>query len=197
MAKQNNDCWRRIETVLKDVNMSTNYLAKHIGLLRGENLYQIKRGNNKISIDVARRINQKFPEYSIPWLMFVPYYNSVWSIDCPMKKTPERELVISEMVANGAQVAAYFEGNDTMSEKYLQHTILFLRQITVDSIIFGRIYYVISSRIRLLCIVGEGSASDCLCLHDINSDSVKVEIQCDEIRAIWDLCGVYKHFDNR
>ena len=94
MAKQNNDCWRRIETVLKDVNMSTNYLAKHIGLLRGENLYQIKRGNNKISIDVARRINQKFPEYSIPWLMFgiddvdgipgvmrVPYYNSVWSID--------------------------------------------------------------------------------------------------------------------
>ena len=84
-----------------------------------------------------------------------------------------------------------------MSEKYLQHTILFLRQITVDSIIFGRIYYVISSRIRLLCIVGEGSASDCLCLHDINSDSVKVEIQCDEIRAIWDLCGVYKHFDNR
>ena len=210
MAKQNNDCWRRIETVLKDVNMSTNYLAKHIGLLRGENLYQIKRGNNKISIDVARRINQKFPEYSIPWLMFgiddvdgipgvmrVPYYNSVWSIDCPMKKRPERELVISEMVANGAQVAAYFEGNDTMSEKYLQHTILFLRQITVDSIIFGRIYYVISSRIRLLCIVGEGSASDCLCLHDINSDSVKVEIQCDEIRAIWDLCGVYKHFGNR
>lgn len=89
MAKQNNDCWRRIETVLKDVNMSTNYLAKHIGLLRGENLYQIKRGNNKISIDVARRINQKFPEYSIPWLMFgiddvdgipgvmrVPYYNT-------------------------------------------------------------------------------------------------------------------------
>ena len=35
MAKQNNDCWRRIETVLKDVNMSTNYLAKHIGLLLG------------------------------------------------------------------------------------------------------------------------------------------------------------------
>lgn len=48
MAKQNNDCWRRIETVLKDVNMSTNYLAKHIGLLRGENLYQIKRGNRKL-----------------------------------------------------------------------------------------------------------------------------------------------------
>lgn len=115
--------------------MSTNYFAKHIGLLRGENLYQIKRGNNKIGIDVARRINLKFPECSIPWLMFgiddvdgipgvlrVPYYNSVWSIDCPMKKRPERELVISEMVANGAQVAAYFEGNNTMSEKYLQHT---------------------------------------------------------------------------
>ena len=52
--KQNN--WQRIEAVIKWANMSTNYFARHIGLARGENLYQIKRGNNGISLDVADRI---------------------------------------------------------------------------------------------------------------------------------------------
>lgn len=41
--KQNN--WQRIEAVIKWANMSTNYFARYIGLARGENLYQIKRGN--------------------------------------------------------------------------------------------------------------------------------------------------------
>ena len=39
--KQNN--WQRIEAVIKWANMSTNYFARHIGLARGENLYQIKK----------------------------------------------------------------------------------------------------------------------------------------------------------
>lgn len=62
---------------------------------------------------------------------------------------------------------------------------------------YGRIYYVISSRIRLLCIIDKGAASDCLCLNDINSDSAKIEVHYNEVRAVWDLCGVYKHFDRR
>jgi len=57
--KQNN--WQRIEAVIKWANMSTNYFARYIGLARGENLYQIKRGNNGISLDVADRIVSKFP----------------------------------------------------------------------------------------------------------------------------------------
>ena len=57
--KQNN--WQRIEAVIKWANMSTNYFALYIGLARGENLYQIKRGNNGISLDVADRIVSKIP----------------------------------------------------------------------------------------------------------------------------------------
>lgn len=132
----------------------------------------------------------------IPGVMRVPYYNSVWSIDCPMKKTWKRAGHFRDGSKRGTSRSIFWGQRYNVWEISPTHDPV-LRQITVDSIIFGRIYYVISSRIRLLCIVGEGSASDCLCLHDINSDSVKVEIQCDEIRAIWDLCGVYKHFDNR
>lgn len=57
--KENN--WERIEAVIKWANMTTNYFARYIGLARGENLYQIKRGNNGISFDVANRIVAKFP----------------------------------------------------------------------------------------------------------------------------------------
>ena len=66
--KQNN--WQRIEAVIKWANMSTNYFALgHIGLARGENLYQIKRGNNGISLDVADRIVSKFPQVDKLWLL--------------------------------------------------------------------------------------------------------------------------------
>ena len=65
--KQNN--WQRIEAVIKWANMSTNYFALYIGLARGENLYQIKRGNNGISLDVADRIVSKFPQVDKLWLL--------------------------------------------------------------------------------------------------------------------------------
>ena len=65
--KQNN--WQRIEAIIKWANMSTNYFARHIWHARGENLYQIKRGNNGISLDVADRIVSKFPQVDKLWLL--------------------------------------------------------------------------------------------------------------------------------
>ena len=65
--KQNN--WQRIEAVIKWANMTTNYFARYIGLARRENLYQIKRGNNGISLDVAERIVAKFPQVDKLWLL--------------------------------------------------------------------------------------------------------------------------------
>lgn len=63
------NCWQRIEAVIGWAKMSTNGFARHIGLRRGENLYQIKRGNNGISLDVANRIVAKFPEVDKLWLL--------------------------------------------------------------------------------------------------------------------------------
>ena len=86
-----NENWKRISAVTKWAGMTTNFFAHHIGLPCGENLYQIKRGNNGISKDVAERIVLKFPDISKAWLltgegsMFashstgvsqIPFYNS-------------------------------------------------------------------------------------------------------------------------
>ena len=54
--------WQRIEMVIQQSKLTVNAFARHIGLPRGENLYQIKKGNNGISLDVAKRIVSKFPQ---------------------------------------------------------------------------------------------------------------------------------------
>lgn len=66
---KNPDNWARIEAVINMAQMTTNAFARHIGLPRGENLYQIKRGNNGVSLDLANRIVAKFSEISKLWLL--------------------------------------------------------------------------------------------------------------------------------
>lgn len=61
--------WQRIEMVIQQSKMTANAFARHIGLPRGENLYQIKKGNNGISLDVATRICQHYPEIDKFWLL--------------------------------------------------------------------------------------------------------------------------------
>lgn len=61
--------WERLSAVIEWASMSINYFARYIGLPRGENLYQIRRGNNGISRDVARRVITRFPEISEAWLL--------------------------------------------------------------------------------------------------------------------------------
>ena len=61
--------WERMNAVIEWASMSINYFARYIGLPRGENLYQIRRGNNGISRDVARRVITRFPEISEVWLL--------------------------------------------------------------------------------------------------------------------------------
>ncbi len=64
-----NDNWARIESVVEWADMTTNYFARYIGLPRGENLYQIKRGNNGISHKLAKMIVAKFPQIDLLWLL--------------------------------------------------------------------------------------------------------------------------------
>lgn len=70
--EQNNEkdeCWARLEQVIQMSGMSTNSFAKHIGLAHGENLYQIKKGNNRISPKVADCVCEKFPAVDKTWLL--------------------------------------------------------------------------------------------------------------------------------
>lgn len=61
--------WQRLEQVIKWTGLSTNAFASAIGLKRSENLYQIKRGNNRISKNLAELIASKYPVVSPAWLL--------------------------------------------------------------------------------------------------------------------------------
>lgn len=61
--------WHRLERVVKWTGLSVNSFALNIGLKRSENLYQIKKGNNGISRDLADLISEKYPSISKGWLL--------------------------------------------------------------------------------------------------------------------------------
>lgn len=65
-----NPAWERLSEVIGYSGLSVNAFAKAIGLKRGENLYQIKKGNNGISPKLAKRINRVLPCFSVAWLIF-------------------------------------------------------------------------------------------------------------------------------
>ena len=144
--------------------MSINYFARHIGLPRGENLYQIKRGNNGISRDLAERIVAKFPEISKLWLltgegqMFstpilqpatIPFYDTdvEGAIGCVEALQPTSELVIAPLT--GCDVAMRYLGK-AMGERTPSGTILLLQRTEVEALIPGEEYVVVCKKIVTL-----------------------------------------------
>ena len=69
IRERNLEDWQRLQQIIDDSGLTINAFARHIGLSRGENLYQIKRGHNGISRDLAERIHARYPQYSIRWLL--------------------------------------------------------------------------------------------------------------------------------
>ena len=55
MKKTDYSSWRRLERVIESSGLTINSFARYVGLPRGENLYQIKRGNYGISLGVAKK----------------------------------------------------------------------------------------------------------------------------------------------
>lgn len=61
--------WQRMEQVIRWTGLSTNAFATAVGLRRAENLYQIKRGNNRISKDLAELVVRRYPAVNKAWLL--------------------------------------------------------------------------------------------------------------------------------
>lgn len=165
--KENN--WERIEAVIKWANMTTNYFARYIGLARGENLYQIKRGNNGISFDVANRIVAKFPQIDKLWLltgegqMFadsrergarIPFYD----VDVEQGLAQLARLKSDEWLCLSfarpveSDFAMVYRGR-AMGDSIPPETVVLLKRIDPEAIIPGEEYAIVSRKIVTLRIV--------------------------------------------
>ena len=147
--------------------MTTNYFARYIGLPRGENLYQIKRGNNGISRDVADKIVSKFPQIDKLWVltgegqMFaapelrgatIPYYNAdvEQAVLLRDRLAADTGFVLPQVVE--CDFAMRYNGR-AMGDVIPAGTIVLLRNVEPDAIIPGGEYVIVSEKIVTLRIV--------------------------------------------
>ena len=203
--------WERLAQVIRATNHSANSFAKHIGLPRGENLYQIKRGNNRISLDVAQRIHDCYPEYSISWLMCgvneplvlpgeesqvmrVPIFRDLRMITNPLPDQTDGQLILSASVANGAQLAVPY--TDDILNPYLRNSMMLLRECVIDDIVYGNIYLVVTPSFRRFRIVQKDDDPNNLRLKTEQSDMFSdILVPRSRIQSLWLVCGAVCHME--
>ena len=196
--------------MLKYADMSANYFAKYIGLARGENLYQIKRGRNRISIDVAQKIHRKFPRFSISWLMcgepevidnnrdtikILPLYHDMWMMRF-LEDAADEQLIISTSAANGAQFAVSYTGNPMETPFYLRDTIFLFRKQSIEIIPTGSGLYLIGYKgERLLRFLDRNAYTDNILIVGLIPEYQAPEVvDCAAVESLWKVCATVKRW---
>lgn len=184
--------------------MSTNYFARHIGLPRGENLYQIKRGNNGISRDVANRIVARFPQINKLWVltgegqMFaspelrgvqIPYYNIdvVQGVLLRERLVPAWNLVVPGL--SQCDFAMRYDGRE-MGEALPSGTIVLLAAAEKEMMIPGGEYVVVSRKIVTLRTVypaSDGHKWRLAAVDKTNCDDIVLDTS--ELEAVYKVVG--------
>lgn len=208
--------WKRLEQVIRTTGHTVNSFAKHIGLPRGENLYQIKRGNNEISRDLARRIHQQYPVFSTAWLICgeeeilppnmasvplaasirespvvrIPIYHTTDAL--PPKAETNDFLILSAAAANGATFALPYA--DDILNPFLRDSLVLLRPHKGE-IMYGNIYLVETDNWKRFRILEADKNPDNLRLVTILPARFgEVLIRREMIRTIWLVCGAISKF---
>ena len=163
MNEPTNANWERLCKVIEHSGLSVNAFARAIGLSCGETLYQIRRGNNGISPNVAKRIHQKYPDFSLAWLMFgcgeslsevsgsvarIPVYRTL--PERLFRGEPDDCLILSAASAAGAEFAVPYA--DDLLNPFLRNSLLLLRE-QKGAILYGNIYLVETEHFRLFRIL--------------------------------------------
>ena len=155
--------WERLCKVIEHSGLSVNAFARAIGLSCGETLYQIRRGNNGISPNVAKRIHQKYPDFSLAWLMFgcgeslseisgsvarIPVYRTL--PERLFRGEPDDCLILSAASSHGAEFAVPYA--DDLLNLFLRSSLLLLRE-QKGAILYGNIHLVETEHFRLFRIL--------------------------------------------
>lgn len=197
-------CWPRLEAVIRWANMSTNYFARHIGLARGENLYQIKRGNNGISLNLADRIVKCFPEINKLWLltgegdMFlsipdngakIPFYDV--DVELAARNCENHDIACRMIVPAivDCDFAMRYLGH-AMEPQLPAGSIVLLKKSDINSIIPGNDYVIVGRKIVTLRTVRTADSPKQLRLAAADSERYdEIVIAKNEIEAVYAVCG--------
>lgn len=201
------DNWQRIEQVIKWSGIaSVSAFAREIGLNRGENLYQIKRGNNGISRDLAESIAAKYPQISKAWLLTgegemlpgktarerydIPFYKTDVTSISDLSEHDDPAYFISFPMFRGADLAT-FSFADAMEPEIPKGAIVFLQEADPEKLTPGGIYYVRSATFNGIRYVRNGETRKKLRLVPKNrADYDEIVIETADVEAIYRVRGM-------
>lgn len=92
---------KRLKAVIDSYKLSVNAFAKEIGLERAEKLYQVLRGRNGISKELAKIITTKYNDVNYSWLIsgIGDPFNRENDIHLKIEDIPEYDYSITELIA--------------------------------------------------------------------------------------------------
>ncbi|MFI3263370.1 MAG: S24 family peptidase [Rikenellaceae bacterium] len=200
--------WQRLEQVIKWAGKNTNSFAKELGLNRTENLYQIKKGNNKISKSLATKIVSVFPSINKSWLIFgegnmllsknnivpsntqasgVPFFedNNYNILSISASERPEATYSIFVPIAGECDLAIRLNSN-ALEPKITLGSIVLLKEINSSDIMYGYKYVILINGECILRIIkrDEDDSNDSIILQSINPDS-EIRINRSDIEKLY------------
>ncbi|MCC8035592.1 MAG: hypothetical protein LIO77_06650 [Rikenellaceae bacterium] len=194
---------------------SVSAFAREIGLNRGENLYQIKRGNNGISRELTETITAKYPAVSKAWLLTgegemlpgkaarvkydIPFYKSdavefIEGAQVPVGELlaalPDPEYYISFPMMQGCHFAA-FTFSDAMAPEIPGGSTLFFRHIEKEALTPGSMCLIISKKFSGIRTLRREPSSKNVRLVPKNIDNFdEITIGISEIEELFVVKGV-------
>lgn len=200
--------WQRLEQVIKWTGLSVNSFALNIGLKRSENLYQIKKGNNGISRDLAELISKKYPSISKGWLlsgegtMFlndrqtapsgsVPFFSldAVDAVQADSSQTDPRFMIFVPPFID-CNLAALCLGT-AMQPEIPPGSIVVLKQTDLSALVPGETYLVRSEKFNGIRVVRQGQTPDQFSLVARNtSEYDPIVVEKEHIFGLYLVRGV-------
>ena len=199
--------WRRLERVIKWTGLSINSFALTIGLKRSENLYQIKKGNNGISRDLAELITAKYPSVSKGWLLTgegetlignkavtgsgsgIPYYGMDATVAVEQQLPPPL-FYINVPIFNDCDLSAMALGT-AMQPDIPAGSIVLLKKWDVKAVVPGESYLIISAAFKGFRIIRRSEQADELLLLPRNAEEYDpISIKQSSIEKLFIVRGI-------
>lgn len=207
----------RIRFVQKHAGMpSINALARSLDLKRSENLYQILKGNNGISKDLACRIAKCFPWFSITWLTTgigepfrepelsrtvspstqqLPLYAALDFLPDGTLRETDNMLTIDTALCPSAELVTICRDN-AMEPRLLPGAYLFLAPCTIEAVVFGRFYLIVTESYRLCRIIRRSDEKEHMRLVSLRPERYDdILLPQKDIRALYRICGSFQQME--
>ncbi len=196
--------WGRLDQVIQYLGMNVNSFSREIGLSRAERLYQIKKGNYDISKNLAGIIVNRYPEVNEAWLLTgegdmlkvreanstkIPLYNT--SLDefntdlSQMQMVDELEIPI----LSGSDFAFVNQG-DSMRPEIEHGSMVFVKQVDKDAIVFGDIYLIISEKMNIVRFIRGLDDKNWRLVAKNASDFDDLVLDISLVKAVYKVKGV-------